>query len=360
MIWSKLRMGRIGISYIEVAKAAAELMGKGLNPTVDAVRERLGTGSKSTIGPYLKQWRTQEGQSAGGSSATGLPSELTALVTGLYERLQNEADLKIEGVIQDTQSGLADTRQALSESNTKNASLEKEVQSLTEKLREALETGTHYKTELEKESRNVLSLTTKIEEQEHRVKDKEQQALVLENQLANAQSNLEHYRESLRVQREEEKRAHERETQHLHQELQALKEQILAIDQQNTELKQQNQVLENAKRQLEKEWYEQKGKTMELQESVKALEAKNARLQKDFDGLAVDYKEIEEKLEVQAEKSYGFEKEFIILQERLLLSEKALNRAEGIVQQLMQEKSFLAQENSSLKNDVKQLGRTIF
>jgi hypothetical protein len=37
-------MSRIGITFEEVKKAIAELQGKQKNPTVDAIREILGTG----------------------------------------------------------------------------------------------------------------------------------------------------------------------------------------------------------------------------------------------------------------------------------------------------------------------------
>jgi len=41
-------MGRIGITYQDVAKAIPTLQGQQKNPTVDNIRELLGTGSKST------------------------------------------------------------------------------------------------------------------------------------------------------------------------------------------------------------------------------------------------------------------------------------------------------------------------
>ena len=352
-------MGRVGISYLEVAQAATELMGKGINPTVDAVRERLGTGSKSTIGPYLKRWREQEGQGMGGNGETGLPSELASLVKGLYGRLQSEAALKIEEVIQNTQSELAEMRQTMDESNTRNASLEKKIHHLTIKLGEALETRSQYKLELEKELRNVLSLTTKTEEQEHRLQDKEQQAMVLEKQLANAQSNLEHYRESQSAQRKEESRVHEREIVLLQQQIQELKGQNIAIGQLNIDLKVQYQTIDKAKLQLEKEWYEQKGKTMELQESIRALESKNSDLKSELDDLSVDYRKLEDKLSAEIEKAYDFEKEALILQERLAISERTLTRAEDRVEKLTQEKLFLAQENWNLKADLKQFGQAM-
>lgn len=53
-------MGRIGITYSDVAKAAEKLTEQGLRPTVDAVRAELGTGSKSTIVPHLRRWRSKQ------------------------------------------------------------------------------------------------------------------------------------------------------------------------------------------------------------------------------------------------------------------------------------------------------------
>lgn len=53
-------MGRIGITYSDVAKAASSLQQAHKRPTVDAVRSVLGTGSKSTIVPHLRRWRMKQ------------------------------------------------------------------------------------------------------------------------------------------------------------------------------------------------------------------------------------------------------------------------------------------------------------
>ena len=54
-------MGRAGILYADVKQAAAKLLALGKNPTVDSVREELGsTGSKSTIAPLLKRWKAEQ------------------------------------------------------------------------------------------------------------------------------------------------------------------------------------------------------------------------------------------------------------------------------------------------------------
>ena len=52
-------MARSGIRYEEVQDAAETLLGRGLNPTIQRVRELLGTGSNTTISEHLKSWQQQ-------------------------------------------------------------------------------------------------------------------------------------------------------------------------------------------------------------------------------------------------------------------------------------------------------------
>lgn len=45
-------MTRAGVTFTEVEEAAQYLQGLGKNPTVDAIRERLGTGSRTTLAEH--------------------------------------------------------------------------------------------------------------------------------------------------------------------------------------------------------------------------------------------------------------------------------------------------------------------
>ncbi len=50
-------MGRLGITYEQVAEAAALLVANGENPTIERVRRTLGdTGSNSNVSKDLRQW----------------------------------------------------------------------------------------------------------------------------------------------------------------------------------------------------------------------------------------------------------------------------------------------------------------
>ncbi len=76
-------MSRTGIGYLDVLKIADKLQLEGKNPTIDSIREELGTGSRTTIANYLKQWREKRIDGARGS----LPQSLSSQVENLYQKL---------------------------------------------------------------------------------------------------------------------------------------------------------------------------------------------------------------------------------------------------------------------------------
>ncbi|MBS0358046.1 MAG: DNA-binding protein [Proteobacteria bacterium] len=53
-------MGRTGITEYNVEKAILEIQAKGKEPTIEAIRMTLGTGSNSTIAEHLKNWKKQQ------------------------------------------------------------------------------------------------------------------------------------------------------------------------------------------------------------------------------------------------------------------------------------------------------------
>lgn len=57
-------MARQGISKAQVYTAAAELREEGIAPTVQAVRERIGSGSYSTINTHLADWKAENAAQA--------------------------------------------------------------------------------------------------------------------------------------------------------------------------------------------------------------------------------------------------------------------------------------------------------
>ena len=67
------------------------MQGQGKNPTVDAIRERLGTGSRTTLAEHLKRWKSLQADGEG-----KLPQPLLSLVSGLWDSLQSLSSKRIE------------------------------------------------------------------------------------------------------------------------------------------------------------------------------------------------------------------------------------------------------------------------
>ncbi|WP_226661488.1 DNA-binding protein [Microbulbifer aggregans] len=86
-------MARSGVGYFDIAQAATTIKERGEEPTVDRVRAELGTGSKSTIAPLLKRWRTEAGDVQ--TDTHGLPKDLLDALKALHDRVQEDAERKV-------------------------------------------------------------------------------------------------------------------------------------------------------------------------------------------------------------------------------------------------------------------------
>lgn len=129
-------MARVGVNYFDVAKAAEAIKTQSQEPTVDRVRERLGTGSKSTIAPLLKRWRSDNSDSA---DVSGLPNDLVEVVKSLHQRVQQMADHRIEQARQEfkassdeLQKELAEDRNTILQLTARQQDLERQIVRITD------------------------------------------------------------------------------------------------------------------------------------------------------------------------------------------------------------------------------------
>lgn len=221
-------MGRAGIKLLDVEKAALQLQGRGKNPSVDAIRELLGTGSKSTITQHLRDWKSVQAEAQG-----KLPNELLALVTGLWERLNTQADQRIADIenthtkqeqalkqtLFNTQKELEQlkkqhhqTEEALAESRAKNEVIEKHQFALQQELTQLTE-------------RHNATL--------HQLDDHKKENARLHQLANNIQSNLEHYQNSMQQIRTEQQLANEKQQAQFQQQIQLLQQELIYARQQS-------------------------------------------------------------------------------------------------------------------------------
>lgn len=99
-------MAREGISFEQVAAAADALVGEGQQPTIRAIRERLGTGSPNTVHRHLVAWR--EARPVAAAAMPALSSALTMAIAADIERAAAQARSEIEGRLVQAQGEAAE------------------------------------------------------------------------------------------------------------------------------------------------------------------------------------------------------------------------------------------------------------
>ena len=338
-------MARAGVNYVQVTKAAETLKAQGLEPTVDRVREQLGTGSKSTIGPLVKQWRSQHEVSG---DVSGLPNDLVDSVKDLYERIQQQAESTIQEmssshneVISELNKALDAEKQANKHLNSQNESLTLTAKKNTDELELLRSQAIQYRADKEHSDATLVDLRQSREEAK-----RESRA---------ARENLEHYQ--IRV-------AEERHNQNQHQQqlAQQLQEQVRQLSTQlsevNAKLHSQQQLLNekekefhalsSKKQQLENELTNKSVALDELRvkmvasvEYYEQLNVKHESIQKDHDKVVASKLYILNELDILNKNMEHKQSELRTLQDRfsvlddnykLALQEKAV--IEGQFKQL--------------------------
>lgn len=113
-------MSRPGITYMEVAEAAEELISQGKNPTIEQVRHQLGTGSSTTISNHLREWKDRLSGVDVGTIKEKLPQDLMAIVKGLWEKVVDQSQEKIETLEVQTEKKISLLEQELHKYKTNN------------------------------------------------------------------------------------------------------------------------------------------------------------------------------------------------------------------------------------------------
>lgn len=207
-------MARIGVGWDEVAGAAEELKNEGLEPTVDRVRERLGTGSKSTIAPLLKRWRTEQGD-----KPTALPDEVLQAVAGIHQRLQALADQRVDAMEasfseqrEQWQSAIDDMQQQI-----------RQLEEIREQLESRVTTDEYEKIALRKQLEEVRlksgQLDVQLQERERRCAE---QSITIDEQrqeLRDVRAHFEHYQQQAAAERLRERQEHQQITLQMQEQL---------------------------------------------------------------------------------------------------------------------------------------------
>ena len=221
-------MARPGILYSDVARAAAKLAAAGTNPTVDGVRDALGsTGSKSTIAPLLKRWKAEQQETVAAAEA-GLPAPLLQAVKGLHEHMQSEFAQRLEQVQQahdDTLRAAAEREEKL---RTESEAARRTNAALTEDVAHARQALAQLQERHHAQSVTLATVEAENAGLQQRLADRAAEVDTLARQLSQARAQFEHYQEAAAAQRAEERQGYEQRIARLDQDLAAAQRHIAA------------------------------------------------------------------------------------------------------------------------------------
>ena len=85
-------MARSGIRYEEVKDAAETLLSRGLSPTIQRVREVLGTGSNTTISDHLKRWQQRLAEAPLAILPPAIPEAVMAALEAFWKTAVQQAE----------------------------------------------------------------------------------------------------------------------------------------------------------------------------------------------------------------------------------------------------------------------------
>lgn len=160
-------MARSGIRYEEVQSAAETLLARGLNPTIQRVRELLGTGSNTTISEHLKSWQQQLAETPKFILPPAIPEAVAAALDAFwkiavqyaeaaFEEQRIAAVQAVEAAEQARDAAIAEQRQAQSVANN----LRRELDSTQAAARELAD-----RLLVEQERRTAAETATQVAEQ---------------------------------------------------------------------------------------------------------------------------------------------------------------------------------------------------
>ncbi len=200
-------MGRAGILFSHVTKAAAKLLEEGKNPTVDSVREALGgTGSKSTIAPMLKRWKAEHTEDIV-EAELGVPAELLHAIKGVYDKLQGDVQQQLVAADAVHQVALQAATDRTNRIITDNQALFDANGALSTELKLAKDALTRLRTEQHALDVSMATMQSDNTGLQQRLADRAAEIAALNNQLTQSRAQFEHYQEATARQRSEERQA---------------------------------------------------------------------------------------------------------------------------------------------------------
>jgi hypothetical protein len=343
-------MGRIGVSYEEVAQAVQEAQGKGKSPTVDNIRLIIGTGSKSTIARHLRDWRNQQGIARGSDGA--IPSELLGLVKGLWERLRDTVEQKGYEYQCESDEKVKQIQQQFTQSQQQYAALQEQHHHLEEKSHQQTKVIIELKSSLAIEQQEKVKIAERAASQELHRQEQQNEIERLHQLLKHVQHNLEHYQTATQQLRQEQSLNMEKQRKEYEQRNSQLQQQIANITAEKSAYLAQYEQTHQAFEKLQSSYEVLNQTAQEIQTKYHLLSQEHAKLIQQHQDQTHDF-------ELKKRSVIELQVKFTTYEEKITSLEKTIAKSEDKIQTLRNDFSFVSQEKANLEGQIKQLQKLI-
>ena len=338
-------MARSGVLYVHVAQAAAQLVADGHNPTIDSIRVALGgTGSKSTIAPLLKRWKSAHPGTVA-QAELGLPAELVLAMKGLYEKVLAEAAQQVEQAEQIHQAATTLLQEQMQQACVERDALLSVQEQQAQQLASAITRSQGLTEAVQRQEIVLAALVSEKLGLEKRLADRASEVASLTQQLLQARGQFEHFQESVAQQRGDERQNAEQRQQCQEHELAKLRQRLLVqhthlgeLQAQAQYLKQDNERLQNTLLMTQEAFTQSRSAREQVRFQLTELKQMHQELGQLHGQDTQSLAEAQTSLAV-------IERERILLVERVTLAEIQLTK-------LVTEKQFLLQDNAVLASQL--------
>ena len=348
-------MSRIGINYLDVANAIAKLQTQGKAITGDNIREVLGTGSKSTITQYLREWKQQQGLSIGDNAS--LPTELLTAVKELWSRLQTKADDAICSHQQDCDAIVSEIQRQLNQYKAKDIEWQGRVHALEEKLHQQTEDNKRLNAVFIAEQQEKIKAAERVESLQSRQQENEAEKERLHQLLKHIQANLEHYQTATQQLRLEQEIIVEKQRADYEQRLLQLQERVELMMREKT-------FLEARCAGLDRDYNASLARETAVTEETAQLRQEYIALKINYDTIEQNLAEVLQNLNVQSQVLEVKNRELVecqlkleVVEDKATSLQKALSAAEDKIAALRDDYLFVAKEKANLEGQLKQVVR---
>lgn len=348
-------MARPGVTYSEVALIAEQLTTQEKNPTIEMIRRLLGRGSNSTLSAHLRDWKQNQTDIKKIATKSCLPEEFIATLKGLWEKVMDQAENKIQIIQTEIQDKWMQQHQEIEILTKKNADEQQRYQAIKQAHDELFQEKQFLIHSLEEIKIKNATLQEQLIGHEKYQQEKQQHVIDLQQQNQQIQANLEHYRVASLEQRMADQERYEQQHKQLEQMIQQ-KNQILHVT------KQEKQLFEQKNHQLE---LEQKYLNEQLTQSRVQQERLDERLTETLENLAKrtqaaehlqnQLNNLNEKFSQNKVNVQQLNIQYNIVLQQLNVTQIELKETVEQNKKLIQEKWILGQEKAQLFGQLKQI-----